>query len=61
MTGVFENRDIANTIISIKQQTGQNELVLVIDPSSTGLANLVKAKTVIGKPGAPSKIHIIET
>ncbi|GDY28311.1 hypothetical protein AHAT_42010 [Agarivorans sp. Toyoura001] len=61
MTGVFENRDIANTIISIKQQTGQNELVLVIDPSSTGLANLAKAKTVIGKPGAPSKIHIIET
>ncbi|UPW16936.1 EAL domain-containing protein [Agarivorans sp. TSD2052] len=60
MTGVFENRDIAGTIVSIKQQTGIDELILIVDQTSTGLANLAKAKMVIGQPEAPKKIHIIE-
>ncbi len=60
MTGVFENRDIASTITSIKSQSGVDELVLIVDKSATGLANLAKARTVFGKPGAPSNIHVIE-
>ncbi len=60
MTGVFENRDIAGTITSIKSQSGVDELVLIVDKSATGLANLAKARLVFGKPEAPSKIHVIE-
>lgn len=42
MTGVFENRDLVQTVIDIKAFTEQDELIVVTDPSSTGEANRIK-------------------
>ncbi|MCZ2721752.1 EAL domain-containing protein [Marinomonas sp. 15G1-11] len=60
MTGVFENRDLAKTVIDIKAITELDELIVISDSTSTGKANLEKITSILGSDEAPSKIHVIE-
>ena len=59
VTGVFENRDITETILIAKKQTGSEELIVINDTSETGIANLQKIQKVQKASQIPQKITII--
>ncbi|WP_354624045.1 EAL domain-containing protein [Psychromonas sp. MME2] len=60
MTGVFENRDIGQTLIDIKNHTGQNHVVVITDQSEAGKANVWKIEQVKNHPESPAKVTIID-
>ena len=60
VTGVFENRDVAETIWIAKEQTGSEELIIINDSSETGIANLQKIKKIQQDPRSPKQITIID-
>lgn len=59
-TGVFENRDLAQTVFDIKAMTKQNNLLVVSDSSITGKINSSKIYDIYNHPNAPEHIYLIE-
>lgn len=60
ISGVFEHRNILQTIVSIKSITGHDEVVIIYDDEITGKANVLKAREAINAPEAPSKLHFLK-
>lgn len=58
-TGVFENRDLAQTMRDIKQIFNTEDLIVISDESITGKANISKIRDEISLIGAPKNVYII--
>lgn len=59
-TGVFENRDIGNSVLDIKQITGSDGIIIVTDTTAPGQMNLAKIQSIQKHPDAPNQLIIIE-
>lgn len=57
MTGVFENRNLAQTVFDIKRMTGKEQLIVISDSSITGKINLNKIRAINKDPKAPKHIY----
>ena len=58
-TGVFENRDVAETIIEATRQTNSEQIIIINDTTQTGLANLTKINKCYELSSCPQDIRII--
>ncbi|MDG3086059.1 EAL domain-containing protein [Vibrio hannami] len=58
-TGVFENRDLESTMVDIKRIFDTDNIIVISDQSSTGVANLKKVQDALGKPNIPKHVEII--
>jgi len=59
-TGVFENRDVAETIIEASKQANSDRIIVINDTTQTGQANLAKINECYGLVGCPSDITVID-
>lgn len=60
LTGVFENHDVAATILEAYRQTKSDTLIVINDSTQTGVANLSKINEVKLKEDSFNKIKIID-
>jgi len=58
-TGVFENRDVTETILEAKRQTNSEQLIVINDSTQTGKANLANIKKCYKLSECPQDIKII--
>ncbi len=59
LTGVFENRILAETVLEAVRQTGAENIIIVGDSSETGLANLRKVEMLKDNPEAPQDMVVV--
>ena len=59
-TGVFENRDVVETIIEASRQTNSNRIIIINDTTQTGQANLAKIEECYELASCPSDIVIVD-
>jgi|GEM_PF-947027 len=58
-TGVFENRDVAETIVEAARQTSSEQIIIINDTTQTGQANLSKIHECYKLSGCPQDMIII--
>lgn len=60
MTGVFENRDLLQSLIDIKAFMAMDEVIVITDTTITGESNRIKLAAAKDYPQAPQQIHMID-
>jgi len=58
-TGVFENKDISDTLIEAKRQTNSEQVIVINDTTQTGKANLAKINECYELSECPKELIII--
>ncbi|MEO0647981.1 MAG: ATP-binding protein, partial [Cyanobacteria bacterium J06650_10] len=60
LTGAFEVRTPIQTVLAATKQTGSDHIIITIDSSETGQANLSLLEDLSSTPGAPEQVILIE-
>ncbi|MEL6454075.1 MAG: hypothetical protein AAFQ40_05065 [Cyanobacteria bacterium J06623_5] len=58
LTGVFENHSTLETLVEAKRQTASDNLIVVVDSTSTGKGRQQKLEDLMNQPGVPQNIIV---